>query len=208
METAVSRASSCRAQWRGNSGFLGQPGLSSPACSVIARMPMACTRPGYGAPVGHAGSELPSTSRYELRPRPPIATFAAAAATTIVGCGILAIYGTRSSAAALLVVGMALLIFGMTLAVGALMFVARFRTVVELDVESITIVRGSRQRKLQWCEIKQVSLEGPRLTLQAKPPTEDAVVINPRTPGDPQFMLLMAALSERLDASRGYGGTR
>ena len=157
--------------------------------------------------MGHAGSELPSTSRYDLRPRPPLATLAAAAATTVIGCGLLAVYGIRSGGAALLIVAMAVLLFGITLTVGALLFVARFRTVVELDAESVTIRRGSRQRKLRWIEIKHVSLDGPRLTLRAKPPTEDAVVINPRTPSDPLFMSLMAALSERLDASRGYGGT-
>jgi len=156
--------------------------------------------------VGDAGSELPSTSRFELRPRPPLATLAAAAATTVVGCGLLAVYGVRSGGVALLVIGVALLIFGITLAVGAALFVARFRAVICLDAESVTIRRGSRRRKLRWSEIKQVSLDGPRLTLRAKPPTEDAVVINPRMPGDPRFMLLLAALSERLDASRGYGG--
>ena len=113
----------------------------------------------------------------------------------------------NSQEEALLVVGIALLIFGTMLAVSGLLFIARFRPVIELDAESITIRRGSRQRKLRWSEIKHVSLEGPRLTLRAKSPTEDAVVINPRTPGDPRFMLLVAALSGRLDASRGYGGT-
>jgi Bacterial PH domain len=158
--------------------------------------------------MGIRGSELPSTTRYELHPHPPLATLGAAAATTVVGCGLLVIYAVRSSGAAPLVVGVALLIIGITLAVGAVLFVTRFRSVIELDAESITIRRGSRQRRLQWSEIKHVSLQGPRLTLRTKSPTEDAVVINPRTPADPTFMLLLAALNERLDASRGYGGTR
>ena len=32
----------------------------------------------------------------------------------------------------------------------------------------------------------------------------DVVVINPRTPTDPTFIALLAAISRRLDADRGY----
>ena len=44
-----------------------------------------------------------------------------------------------------LVVGMALLILGVALAGSALLYAIRLRTVIELDAESITIRRGSRQ---------------------------------------------------------------
>ena len=36
----------------------------------------------------------------------------------------------------------------------------------------------------------------------------DAVMINPRRANDPSFRSLISALSQRLDASRGYGGAR
>jgi hypothetical protein len=158
--------------------------------------------------VGHAGSEPLSTSRYELRPRPPLATLAAAAATTVVGCGLLVIYRVRSGGVGVLVVGMALLIFGVALAGSALLYAIRLRTVIELDAESITIRRGSRHRSLQLTDIKNVSLDGTRLTLHTKASMEDAIMINPRRANDPSFRSLISALSQRLDASRGYGGAR
>jgi hypothetical protein len=156
--------------------------------------------------VGDAGSEVPATLRYDLRLRPPVATFAVAAATTVVGCGLMAIYGIRSRGAVLLVAAVAVLIFGLVLAGGAVLFLVRFRTVVELRPDSVTVRRGSREQVLSWTKIKNVSLEGPRLTLHVKGgEAGDVVVINPRSAADPVFMSLMAALSQRLDASRGYG---
>lgn len=104
-----------------------------------------------------------------------------------------------------LVVGMALLIFGVALAGSALLYAIRLRTVIELDAESITIRRGSRHRSLQLTDIKNVSLDGTRLTLHTKASTEDAIMINPRRANDPSFRSLISALSQRLDASRGYG---
>jgi hypothetical protein len=159
----------------------------------------------YRASVGGNGSELSATSRFDLRPRPAVASFAAAAVATALGCALLVLYGMRGGGVVLIVVGIALLIFGIALAASALLYATRLHTVVELDAESITIRRGSRRRSLQLTEIRNVSLDGSRLTLHARPGIEDAVVFNPRTATDPSFTLLMAALSQRLDASRGYG---
>ena len=111
----------------------------------------------------------------------------------------------RVGGSVLMVVGIALLIFGIALAGSALLYATRLRTVIELDTQSITIRRGSRHRRLQFTEIKNVSLDGSRLILHTKPPTEDAIMINPRSADDPSFTSLIATLSQRLDASRGYG---
>jgi hypothetical protein len=157
--------------------------------------------------VSDAASE-PTTSRYDLRPRPAVATLAAAAVAAVIGCALLLVYRMRSGGVVLLGVGVALLLFGITLAVSALLFAIRLRTSVELDASSITIRRGSHERRLHWTEIKNVSLDGSRLTLHAKAPIDDAFLINPRTVADPTFMSLVAALSQRLDASRGYGSFR
>ena len=159
----------------------------------------------YRASVGDNGSKLPATSSYDLRPRPAIASFAAAAVATVLGCVLLALHGMRVGGSVLMVVGIALLIFGIALAGSALLYATRLRTVIELDTQSITIRRGSRHRRLQFTEIKNVSLDGSRLILHTKPPTEDAIMINPRSADDPSFTSLIATLSQRLDASRGYG---
>ncbi len=146
-----------------------------------------------------------SGSRYELKPRPAVASLAVAAVGTVVGCAALIIWGRGSGGTVFLVLGIGFLLFGVSLAASVLLFVARLRTYVELDPETITIRRGSQARILRWTEIERVSLDGPRLTLQAKQPQQDAVLINPRSAADPGFMALVAAISQRLDTSRGYG---
>jgi hypothetical protein len=151
--------------------------------------------------VGLGGRAGPS---YELRPRPAVPTLAAAAVGTIAGCLVLIVRG-RGGSPAFLVLGIGLLLFGLSLAASVLLFAARLRVHVDLDPEKITIRRGFHARSLRWTEIKRVSLDGSRLTLHAKEPQQDAIVINPRSPADPRFMSLVGAISKRLDTSRGYG---
>jgi hypothetical protein len=67
------------------------------------------------------------------------------------------------------------------------------------------LIRGRRNRVLRWVDIDQVTLSDARLTLQAKGNAHSASVINPRSPADFVFVALMAAIHQRLDASRGYG---
>ena len=150
--------------------------------------------------VGLGGTE---GSRYELRPRPAVPSLAAAAVGALAGCGALIIWG-RSGGTVFLVLGVGLLLFGLSLAASVLLFLRRVRADVELDPEKITIRRGSQVHTLRWTEIERVLLDGPRLTLQAKKPQQDAVVIYPRSVSDPRFMSLVAAISQRLDISRGY----
>jgi hypothetical protein len=152
--------------------------------------------------VGLGGTE---GSRFELRPRPAVPSLAAAAVGTLAGCGALIIWGRGNAGTVFLVLGIGLLLFGLSLAASVLLVLARLRAYVELDPEKITIRRGSQARTLRWTEIERVLLDGPRLTLQAKEPQQDAVVINPRPAADPGFMSLVAAISQRLDTSRGYG---
>jgi hypothetical protein len=154
--------------------------------------------------VNEPGRDAAPVSRYDLTPRPAIASLAAAAVTTVAGCVTLLIWGRGTGGVVLLVLGIGLLLFGVTLFGTVLLFTARLRALVELDAATITIHRGSRSRVLRWTDIDQVSINGPRLRLQAKHGKRDAVVINPRTPADPVFMSLVAAISQRLDASRGY----
>jgi hypothetical protein len=143
-------------------------------------------------------------SSYELRPRPAVPTLAASAVGTMAGCVALIIWGRGGSSAAFLVLGIGLLLFGVSLAASVLLFAARLRVRVDLDPEKITIRRGSHTRTLRWTEIERMSLDGARLTLRAKKPQQDAVMVNPRSPADPGFMALIAAISQRLDTSRGY----
>ena len=74
-----------------------------------------------------------------------------------------------------------------------------------LDPEAIRVIRGRRTRRVPWSAVDHVMLKGPRLTLVTKPDQgEDVTVVNPRTPTDPTFMSLVAAVQGRLNADRGY----
>jgi hypothetical protein len=67
------------------------------------------------------------------------------------------------------------------------------------------VTRGGRDQRLAWSAIDHVDLDGPRLSMISKGDDHpDLIVINPRTPADPTFLALVAALQKRLDADRGY----
>jgi hypothetical protein len=82
--------------------------------------------------------------------------------------------------------------------------VHRLRSVLLLDDNAITVVRGGRQRMLRWADIEEVNLRGQRLTLVARPGTRSAAVLNPGGSSNAIFTALVDAIRARLDASRGY----
>jgi hypothetical protein len=55
-----------------------------------------------------------------------------------------------------------------------------------------------------WSQIESVSLHGPRLTFTPKGGEPAIAVVNPRSPNNPTFLALVAAIRERLNADRGY----
>jgi hypothetical protein len=148
---------------------------------------------------------MPERQRFRLTAPPPIKALTAASFASVFGVIVLLIWGVRDRGLLLLTVGLGSMIFGIALAVGAFLLSARLRTLIYLDADGITLIRGSRKRVLRWADIDQVTLSGARLTLQAKGNAHSASVINPRSPADFVFVALMAAIRQRLDASRGYG---
>jgi hypothetical protein len=97
-----------------------------------------------------------------------------------------------------------LMVLGVALAVAALVLTARLRTEVRLEPEALTVVRRGRQRSVPWDQVREVTLDHPRLTVIAAEPDADLVVVNPRPAGDPRFASLLAEVKQRLDADRGY----
>jgi hypothetical protein len=148
---------------------------------------------------------MPERQRFRLTAPPPIKALAAASCASFFGVIVLLIWGVRDLGPLLLVIGVGSMIFGIALAAGAFLLSARLRTLIYLDADGITLIRGRRNRVLRWADIDQVTLSGARLTLQAKGNARSASVINPRSPADFVFVALMAAIHQRLDASRGYG---
>jgi hypothetical protein len=148
---------------------------------------------------------MPERQRFRLTAPPPIKALAAASFASVFGVIVLLIWGVRDRGLLLLTVGLGSMIFGIALAGGAFLLSARLRTLIYIDAEGITLIRGRQNRVLRWVDIDQVTLSDARLTLQAKGNAHSASVINPRSPADFVFVALMAAIHQRLDASRGYG---
>ena len=107
----------------------------------------------------------------------------------------------------LVIIGGALLFFAVSLGLISALLVARLRSTVRAGRRGDQGDPGAAgPDRVPWSAVDHVMLKGPRLTLMTKPDQGEAVtVVNPRTPTDPTFMSLVAAVQGRLNADRGYG---
>jgi uncharacterized membrane protein len=141
--------------------------------------------------------------RFTLTPPPPVRALAIAAVTALVGAALMVVSQVLDLGPVVLVVGLVGLVLAVILAVAALALGVRARAQLVLEAEAVTVRRSGQQSRVPWSDIDTVTLTGPRLTLVRKSGA-DVVVVNPRTPADPTFAALLAALQRRLDTDRGY----
>ena len=149
----------------------------------------------------------PASQRFELKAVPPVRALAISAAAAVLAIVLLVVWGVTDLPLVVLVLGIALLVLALSLTLAALLLTRRLRTTVVLTPQAITVVRGRRTESLAWGDVAEVALRGFRLSLVSKSGDASASVINPRTPSDPTFRSLTAALQNGLNADRGYGGT-
>lgn len=147
--------------------------------------------------------ERPAARRFTLTAVPPVRAFAIAAGAAVVAIVLLVVWG-QTDLLVTLVLGIAVLLFAITLTTVAAVLTRRLRTTVVLAPEALTVVHGGQTREQPWAEIEHVDLRGPRLTFTVKGDADDVVVINPRRPTDTTFMTMLAEIQQRLDADRGY----
>ena len=143
--------------------------------------------------------------RFTLRAAPPLRALAIGSAGAMVGAVLIVLWRVLDLPLVVLIVGVLLLVLAIALVVAALLLTARLRTLVVVGPQHVEVRRRGQSRRLAWSEIERVTLRGPRLTLIAKQPGGDAIMLNPRTPEDPVFSGLLTALRQRLDHDRGYG---
>ena len=146
----------------------------------------------------------PAVQRITLRAVPPVRPLAISAGAVAVGAVLLVV---RASADLPLVVGLLgalLMVLGVALAAVALVLTARLRTEVRLEPDALTVVRAGRRRSVPWDQIREVTLQHPRLTVVAAEPDAGLVVVNPGPAQDRRFAALLAEIRARLDADRGY----
>ena len=144
--------------------------------------------------------------RFVLTAPPPLRSLAISAVAAVIASVLIVLASALDLPEAVVIAGMTLMIFAISLAVVAIILTARLRTTLILDAESITITRGRQRRVLPWSMIDRVKLQGPRLLLITQPESgaPDAVVTNPRSSTDATFAALMTEIQQRLNADRGY----
>ena len=143
--------------------------------------------------------------RFVLALRPPVRALAITAVAALLGALLVVLSQVLELGLVPVIIGGALLFFAVSLGLISALLVARLRSTVLLDAEAIRVVKGRRTRRVPWSAVDHVMLKGPRLTLVTKPDQgEDVTVVNPRTPTDPTFLSLVAAVQGRLNADRGY----
>jgi hypothetical protein len=156
--------------------------------------------------VSDAQPAPPPVERFTLRAAPPLRPLFIAAVTELAGAVLLVLWRAAGLPVVVGVLGVVLLVLGAALVTAALVLTARLRAEVVLEADELTVVRAGRRRTLRWREVREVTLEHPRLRLLADDPAAELVVVNPRPPGDPHFAALAAAVTRRLDSDRGYRG--
>ena len=148
-------------------------------------------------------SARPPVERFTLRPRPPLRPLFIGAVTEVVGALLVVLWQAAELPAVVGVLGVVLLALGAALVVAALVLTSRLQAEVLLEADALTVVRGGNRRSLPWGEVREVTMEHPRLTVLGDAAAGRLVVVNPRSAGDPHFAALANAVTRRLDAERG-----
>jgi O-antigen ligase len=128
---------------------------------------------------------------------------AIAAVAVVLGAVLLVLWRSAGLSLVVGVLGALLMVLGLALAAAALVLTARLRTEVRLEPDALTVVRRGRSRSLPWDQVREVTLDHPRLTVSAAEPDAGLVVVNPRRPDDPRFASLLSQIRQRLDAGHG-----
>jgi hypothetical protein len=147
----------------------------------------------------------PPEARFVLAPPPPLRSLAISAVAAVVAAAVIVIATALDVPRAVVIAGIAIMIFAVVLAAVALVFTVRLRTTLIVDSKSITITTGRQRRVMTWSVIDSVKMRGPRLVLVSKPGAgPDVTVINPRESTDAAFSALVTEIGTRLDVDRGY----
>ena len=143
--------------------------------------------------------------RFALRVQPPVRAYVVASICSLTGALLIVIWLTQGWPTLVGVLAIALLGFGIALNVAALVLKHRYQTTIMIERDTVTLINGRRRRVLNWTEVSDVTLDGPRLIFKPKGNGPRQVVLfDPRQTDRGLFDDLVEALQRRLDASRGY----
>ncbi len=128
--------------------------------------------------------------------------YAIAAAAAIVGAALI-VAGSVAALDPVRIVGVAVLVLGVGLAVVALILVLRLSTTVIMDGAGIEVRRIGRRQRIPWAEVTSVKATRHHFIVVAS--TGGTEFVNPRDDADRSVVAFMTAVRDRLDANRGYG---
>lgn len=146
----------------------------------------------------------PSNSTHVLNPRPPVRAFGIAAVLVLVGAVLLVVAGST----VLDVLAGLLLVAGLALAAMGAWSMRTMRTFVELNQSGYRIHGPDVDKSGVWSDVTKVttSAHGSHLTLYHGEVGRTHVIC-PGGGEDPSMKELVQAVSQHLDADRGYGET-
>ncbi|HEY5847027.1 MAG TPA: hypothetical protein VIT42_09595 [Microlunatus sp.] len=143
--------------------------------------------------------------RFALRVQTPVRAYAVASVCSLAGALLIVNWLVQGWPTLVGVLAIALLGFGIALNVAALVLKHRYQTTIMIERDTVTLINGRRRRVLNWTEVAEVTLEGPRLIFKFKGDGQRQVVLFvPRQTDRGLFDDLVEAMQRRLDASRGY----
>jgi hypothetical protein len=145
-----------------------------------------------------------ASQRFKFSAAPPLRALAIASTCALAGAFLILIGNELHWPGLILVLSGVLLAFGIAFTVAVFVMVRRVRSVLLLDVNAITVVRGRRKTMLKWSDIQEVTLRGQRLVLVGRPGSRSAAVVNPPGSSQAVFAALVDAVKARLDDNRGY----
>ena len=144
------------------------------------------------------------SQRFALRATPPIRAYLIAAVGSVIGAVL--VVGWQSGWHLVLgVVGIAVLLLALLLALAATVLTWMFQTTLLIQRDTLTVTSGRRRTVFNWRDIAEINVKGARLVVSPVDGSKPMVAyVNPRQIGQPGFQALGSLLAARLDASRGY----
>ena len=144
------------------------------------------------------------SQRFTLRATPPIRAYLIAAVASVIGA-VLIVGWQCGWHLALGVIGIALLVLALALAVAATLLTWMFQTTLLVQRDTLTVTSGRRRTVFNWRDIAEVEVKGARLVVSPVDGSKPTIAyVNPRQISRPGFQALGSLLAARLDASRGY----
>jgi len=150
-------------------------------------------------------ADVTTTSRFVLRPAPPVRAFLVSAVLVLAGAVLSAV--ARDASGIWLALALLVLLLGLVLAAIAAASMVRMRTFVDVDAQGYRITGPGIQKQGAWDDVTRVTTSGNGARLSLHHGEVGRTHIIAPSGQDEQMTALTDEVAKRLDANRGYGET-